>query len=338
MFGQNHIQDFVAGLLPRQKQNPNGWFSFNCPACVRNGEPTPDTKQRMGAKFEDAGVHLHCFRCGYNTGWRPGQNLNDKLKKLLGWMGASQRDIQQANLECLRIRQDFVDSNQRFEKVSFKTEKVQLPQGALPLERWANLKNVPEKFISVLDYIHSRSPRLLDWYQDFHWTPEMPEHFIIPVRYDNEIVGWTARLAREPKDKYEIKYVLEKTDKFLFNTHLLDDPLTKYVILVEGPLDAIALNGLAVMGNQITERQMRWLNSSDKEIVVLADKDKGGQLLIDAALKNGWSVSFPELTDFKDGMDLANKYGRLFAVKTIIDSRHSNSLQINMLRKAWTTK
>lgn len=335
MFGQNYIQDFATKLLPRQKQSPGGWYSFNCPACIHNGEPSPDTKLRMGARFENGGVHYHCFRCNYVAGWKPGQSLHDRLKKLFGWMGASQRELQQANLECLRIRQDFVEEVKKENEYVFKSAQVTLPENAMPLSHWAGLSDIPVAFISVVEYIHSRSSKFVDWYDDFHWSPTMPEHFIIPLRFDGGIYGWTARLAREPKDRFETKYVLEKTDKFLFNSHLLEDPLTKYIILVEGPLDAIALNGVAVMGNEITERQLHWLNTSDKEIILLADKDKGGQNLIDVALKNDWYVSFPDLTEFKDGLDLVNKYGRLFAVKTIFDSRQSNSLKINMLRKSW---
>lgn len=332
----NYIQDFAVRLLPIQKQSPNGWLAFDCPACIHNGEPSRDTKKRMGLMLDPVGsIRYHCFRCGYVCSWHPGQSLNNKIKNLFSWMGASKDNIQQATLECLKIRQNYTQEKIQDEKQIKETKEATLPQHSMSLQQLAMLDTVPNKFLTALNYLQSRGQKLVEWFDDFHWSSEMPEHIIIPLKYHSHIYGWTARLAREPKDKFEPKYYLNNESKFLFNAELLDNPDTKYIILVEGPLDAIALGAVAIMGNQITDKQLKWLNMCDKQIIVFPDKDKGGQLLIDEALKHGWPVSFPDLSglDIKDGLDLVNYFGRLMAVKMIIDNATDNPLKISMLRK-----
>lgn len=333
----NYIQDFALRLLPTQKHSPNGWLAFDCPACVHNGEPSRDTKKRMGLMLDGSGsIRYHCFRCGYVCGWHPGQSLSIKLRNLFMWMGASKDDVQQANLECLKIRQNYKEEKVKEEKVLLHAREVNLPENAKNFVYWASQSPTPQKFIEVAEYVNSRTPKLLEWFDDWHWSPDMPEHAIIPVRYNDHVYGWTARLARPQKNKSEPKYYLNNESKFLFNAELLEDSDTKYVILVEGPLDAIALNGIAVMGNQITEKQLMWLNASDKKIILFPDKT-GSRKLIDDAVKHGWSISFPDLDglNIKDGLDLVNHFGRLMAVKMIIDNSIDNPLKIDMLRKKW---
>jgi len=335
----NYIQDFAVRLLPVQKQSPNGWMTFDCPACVHNGEPSRDTKKRMGLMLDPSGsIRYHCFRCGYVCGWLPGQSLNSKLRNLFTWMGASKDDIQQAILECLRIKQNYSQEKIQDQKQIQETKEANLPQHSLSFTELASMDKVPSKFLTALDYLQSRSEKLIQWFDDFYWSNELPEHIIIPLRYHSHIYGWTARLAREQKNKNEPKYYLNNESKFLFNAELLDNPDTNYIILVEGPLDAIALGGVAIMGNQITDKQLKWLNMSDKQIIVLPDKDAGGQKLIDEALKYGWYISMPQLStnNAKDGLDLVNEFGRLMAVKMIIDNAIDNPLKIGIERKKWS--
>ena len=70
------------------------------------------------------------------------------------------------------------------------------------------------------------------------------------------------------------------------------------------------------------------------EIVLVPDRDKAGQKLIDDALEYGWSVSFPEWeADVKDINAAVIRYGRLFTLKSIIDTKQTNRLKINLMRK-----
>ena len=48
----------------------------------------------------------------------------------------------------------------------------------------------------------------------------------------------------------------------------------------------------------------------------------------------GWSVAFPEWEDdIKDASDAVVRYGRLFTVKSILDSIETNATKIKILAK-----
>lgn len=338
MIPTNYIQQFAVDLLGSTKITPNGWFNINCVACTHNGEPSQDTKKRMGLHLEaDGGLRFNCFRCGFGCSWTPGQNLSKNFRKLALWLGSNERDIQEANLECLKIRQDYEQEVKTERKVA-EAHQVTLPDNCHSLEYWASQDNPPEKFIQAVNYIIDRNPNFVEWFHNFQWTPTHKDHIIIPVTYGDKNYGWTGRLTRPQKNKYEPKYYNVNESKFLFGADHLDNPETNYIILTEGPLDAIAVNGVALMGGQLTELQLKWLRTCDKEIVVLPDKDNAGQKLIDLALKHNWAVSFPDTQGLKvkDGLDLVNHFGRLMAVKMIFDNIHTNHLKINVLRKNWS--
>ena len=53
------------------------------------------------------------------------------------------------------------------------------------------------------------------------------------------------------------------------------------------------------------------------------------------AIKHGWSVSFPPWEeDIKDASDAVVRYGRLFTVKSILESIETNGTKIKILAKS----
>ena len=72
----------------------------------------------------------------------------------------------------------------------------------------------------------------------------------------------------------------------------------------------------------------------DKDIILLPDFDKAGIDTVNIATKRGWAVSFPPWEDdIKDASDAVERYGRLFTVKTILDSVETNATKIKILAK-----
>ena len=79
-------------------------------------------------------------------------------------------------------------------------------------------------------------------------------------------------------------------------------------------------------------------------VIVLPDRDKQGQRMIDLAVHHGWSVSFPKLKDgsgktswwdkeTKDAADAGRTYGKLYTVRSIIESATANKMQIAIQQK-----
>ena len=67
----------------------------------------------------------------------------------------------------------------------------------------------------------------------------------------------------------------------------------KFVIVCEGPFDAMSIDGVAVMHNEVSEQQADIIDSLGREVIVVADTDKSGSKLLDNAVEYGWTASFP---------------------------------------------
>jgi DNA primase len=110
------------------------------------------------------------------------------------------------------------------------------------------------------------------------------------------------------------------------------------VIVTEGIFDALSIGGVAVMHNTVSDAQVRLIRSLDKQITVVPDQDQAGIELIDRALELGWAVSIPNWPDgCKDVNDAVIELGRLGALLTIMQSRETSRIKIE-LRKKWLLK
>jgi hypothetical protein len=324
----NIISDFIKGILPTKKKiTPSGWTSFNAPCCPHNGE-SPDTRGRGGLTANpDGSVSFHCFNCNFKASYQPGRHLTFKFRKLLKWLGADDTDIKRLVIEAIRVRElvnpEEVKAEAEEEKIDFKARD--LPEDA--------------ENLVALDYVH---PALeycvarkidLDKYAFYATRQEqynLHKRIIIPFVWQGRTIGYTARAIEENvKPKYYSNY----EPNFVFNTNN-QLPDSKFVIVCEGPFDAMSIDGVAVLNNECNETQADIIESLGREVIVVADRDRAGARMINNAIEYGWTVSFPVwLETCKDINEATVKYGRLFVLKTILDSKHSSKLKIELMKK-----
>ncbi len=96
----------------------------------------------------------------------------------------------------------------------------------------------------------------------------------------------------------------------------------------------MCIGGIGIMSNQCSETQAQIIDTLGREVILVPDRDRAGQKLVDDALEYGWSVSFPDWeADVKDVNDAVVRYGKLFTLKSIIDAKETMSLKINLMRK-----
>jgi hypothetical protein len=338
----NIISDFIKSILPaKRKTTPSGWISFNAPCCIHNGD-SADTRGRGGLTANaDGSVSYHCFNCNFKASYQPGRHLTFKFRKLLSWMGAGDSDVKRLVIEAIRIK-DLVAPEQvkdePEEKIEFKVRE--LPKDALSFQQLLthhildDFNNVPTLLNSAVDYIKAR--KIDHTKYDFYWTDStehsLHQRVIIPMIWEGKTIGYTSRAFT---DGVKPKYYSHYEPNFVFNTNNQQRDW-KFVIVCEGPFDAMAVDGVAVLGNEVAEQQADIIDALGREVIVVADADKSGAKLVDAAVKYGWSVSFPvwqEDLDCKDISDAVVKYGKLFVLKTIIDAKESSKLKIELLRK-----
>ncbi len=333
----NIVFDALQVYLPaKRKQTPSGWLAFNAPCCEHNGT-TPDTRQRGGLIANaDEGISFHCFNCGFKTSWRNGRNLSFKMKKFMRWLNVPDDTITKLALQVLQTKTD-VTGQKTFVTLP-KFVSKELPPKSKPIHEWADYKalesgGMDKDLFKVLEYIASRKLNLNDY--DFYWTPEAGyrDRLIIPFYYREKIVGYTARKVVESK----VKYLSEQQPGYIFNIDEQTDD-RKYIVAVEGPIDAIAIDGVALLGSEIKEQQTALLNSLGKHVIVVPDKDEAGQKLVYDAMESGWSVSMPDWSqDVGDVNDAVRKYGRLHTLYSIVKNAEESQLKIKLRMKKWFT-
>ena len=215
-------------------------------------------------------------------------------------------------------------------------EPIDLPSESLNIERGGGYSDNPN-FQRVALYVQSLGEQIFK--DEIYWSPInlFNKRFIIPFYFQNTIVGYTARYYEKNAPKNIPKYMTKCSDGFLFNNHFLDDWNRKYIILVEGPLDARAVNGVAYLKDTLEPKQIAWLRSSGKEIILLPDRGKSARAAIEQAIEQNWYVSMPRDWDhdIKDAHDAYLKYGALVTVESIIDNRINNEAAIKQFWKDW---
>jgi len=315
------IADTLLSYLPsKRKQTPSGWISFNAPCC--------DDKRQRGGFIVNGGdaVSYHCFNCGVKASWQPGRTISQKMSKLMRDLNMPDDVISQLRLEALRLNEN---STATVRQVIPTFEARALPLDSEPIVNF--LDNPPDKLMPVIEYLLSRNLYLEDY--PFYWTPKIgfSNRVIIPFYKDGVIVGYTARAVNDSKPKY----ISEQQPGYVFN---LDKQQydRKFVIVCEGPIDAISIDACALMGAEIKDSQNWLLKQLSKEVILIPDRDHEGPRTVEQALEFGWSVSMPNWPEgVKDVNDAVIKLGKLSTLHLIVSAKESNNLKIQLRVKQW---
>lgn len=326
------VVDKFRTLIPsRAKHSPSGWTSFNAPCCQHRGH-SPDTRKRGGIRFDGNGIVFNCFNCKFSTGWQPGSPFGEKMKSLARWLGANEDDIKTLVFEALKTESEEYQPEHSQPQIEF-TDK-ELPADSKTLFEWAcDVTSLPDELrqnlIDTIQYVIDRGFDPND--QDFYWSPSAgyADRIIIPFRWKDRIVGNTARKITNGKPKY----LSDQHPHFVFNVDAQQES-QKYVFVCEGPFDALAIGGMALLTNEIADQQSRIINNLGSEVIVIPDQDQAGLVLFDRAAELNWSVAMPNWdSDVKDVAEAVQRYGKLFVIVDAIKTAQKGAIKINMAKK-----
>jgi len=315
----------ILSIIPgRKKTTTSGWHSFNAICCSHRGHK-PDRRNRGGIKFDgQTNWSMHCFNCGYKCNFVLGRSISYKTKQLLLWCGIDDTQIGKWSLESLQ-QKDLLDILiQKKEIVKIKFDEHELPDSEM-----LDINNPSHKV--YVDYLKSRAINYKEY--PFLITPNAPGRYsnriIIPYTYKNKIVGHTSRFL----DNKIPKYINEQQPGYVFNIDI-QKPEWQVCILTEGIFDALSIDGIAIMHDDISNEQAQLIASLNKQIIVVPDRDKTGLKLCDRALELGYSVSLPNWeTDIKDVNDAVVRYGKLATLLSILQNATMSKIKIEIQRK-----
>ena len=315
-------------LPPKRKTTPSGWTSFNAPCCHHNGT-SADTRLRGGLISNPDGLSFHCFNCGYKASWQQGRNLSIKMRKLLQWLNAPDDVINKLALSIMQENEGVQVTQQLVEIPKFNT--VPLPDDAIKV---TDITDFNKHSLAILEYMASRNLQVDD--TNYYWSPSLGyrDRLIIPFYYENCIVGWTGRSVQSDKKP---KYLSEQQPGYVFN---LDEqrPQKVFAIVCEGPIDALYIDGVALLGSEVKDQQALLINRLNKDIVVVPDRDQAGSKLVEQAIDLGWGVSLPEWEeDITDIGEAVQRYGRIFTLHSIAVNAETSPLKIRLGAKKWFT-
>jgi|TARA_B100002019_G_scaffold32632_1_gene26576 hypothetical protein len=313
-------------LPPKRKKTPSGWISFNAPCCQHNGQSV-DTRQRGGIIQEGDALSYHCFNCGFKASWQPGRNISYKFRNLLKWLNAPDDVINKLALQVMQENEGVQIKKQIVDLPKFNT--VDLPDNSIEI---SSIKDFDKHSMAVLNYMATRNLNLDD--TKYFWSSNLGyrDRLIIPFYFEKRIVGWTARTVLNDKKP---KYLSEQQPGYVFN---LDEqsPNKVFTIVCEGPLDAIHIEGVALLGSEIKDQQAMLINRLNKDVIVVPDRDEAGSKLIQEAIDLGWGVSMPDWGEnINDIGEAVNKHGRLYALHKIVSAVETSPLKIRLKEKKW---
>jgi hypothetical protein len=243
----------------------------------------------------------------------------------MSWMGVPDIEIQRLNLDSLKNKNINVLLEERAKKESeVKFNEAELPEHA---------RLITSADTQLNEYIESRriDPQSFPFMVD---EDKKRLGVLIPYTYNNKIVGHTTRFLDDRKPKY----LNDQQVGYVFGLDFQNDNW-QFGIVCEGVLDAISLDAMALMHDDINDKQVQVLRNLHKEIIVVPDQDKPGLKLIDRAIELGFSVSIPQWDDdIKDINDAVKRYGKLATLISIVTSRNSSRIKIKLAKKALKRK
>jgi DNA primase len=312
----------ILNLIPGKKRpTASGWHSFNAVCCHHRGH-RPDSRHRGGIRFDGNNWVMHCFNCGFKCSFTLGQSIGQKTRTFLGWLGIDSDQIQRWNLESLQNK-DLLQLTVR------KKENIKFVEKKLPATNVLEVNNIKHK--KFVDYLTSRKIDI-DKYT-FYVNPDSKDRIgngiVVPYYYKQKIVGSTIRFL----DNKKPKYLNDQQQGYVFN---LDKQKQDWqvCIVTEGIFDAISIDGVAIMHDDISSDQAVLLSQLNRTIIVVPDFDITGLKITDRALELGFKVSLPNWEPgIKDVNDAVIKYGKLATILSIIENATSSKIKIELRKK-----
>jgi len=316
----------VISLLPvKHKRNSSGWITFNAVCCHHRGE-NQDRKQRGGFKSSDEGWYYACFNCGYTASFVLGRSLTFKARQFLTWMGVDFKLIEEINLESLRHRTIhglLETTKQTVPNVEFAERD--LPVGLELIDDANSRHTVYIEYLSSRSLDHTAYPYMVSPDAD----GRLANRIVIPFTHQGMLVGNTARFL----DTRTPKYISDMQQGYVFGADLQRESW-HHLFVVEGIFDALSIDAVAVLHNDINSKQIQLIKNLGKTVTVIPDQDLAGMKLVERAIELGWAVSMPDWPNgIKDVNDAVITMGRLATILIILQSRETNKYKIEIQRK-----
>ncbi|QDJ96363.1 DNA primase [Xanthomonas phage Xoo-sp13] len=308
--------------------NPKGWSRCYCEVC---GDGKRTKGPRGGWIFEGDMAFYNCFNCGVDGNFDPHREhpFSKDMRKIFEAFGIPQREYN-AVAYADKMSADKSNNVKKPEKKFIPVQYFDIPEHFYPLAD-AALDNVVAN--AARKFLREKYALTQDSYPFYLSTgivknedirqvaiaKTLAGRLIIPYFKNGKMIYYQARALDNKSPKKYINMDVPKTN-IIFNMDQLYRNLDRPLYVFEGAMDAIHVDGVAVMENNLTVNQIEILNKSPRRKVIVPDRNSDSSKLIDlGVIEQGWGVSLPEIgSSSKDICEGILKFGKLHVLNSLV--------------------
>lgn len=330
-----NIEDLVRQyVIFRHGVASQGWNVTYCEYC---GDGSRTKGPRGGWMFSDGGetAFYHCFNCGCNESFSTQREypFSKNMPKVFDSFGIPSKDV---NAIVLKSK-----NNGKKQKNSISATMQSVVHKVIEIpDHFSFLKDCSDDGAKLAKSFLKKNYGLTTKHYSFMYgsgvtsstdiktkaeAKSLAGRLIIPYFKSGGMIYYQ---ARDVTGASKLKYISPEIPKssILFNIDMLYVNTDAPLYVTEGALDAIHLNGIAVLGNEISSKQRDMLKSSRRRKILVPDFNGDSAKLCEQFIENGWEVSFPEYrTSCKDVSESVIKYGKLYTANDIVTNIKSNA-------------
>ena len=303
--------------------NAKGWYPVLHTTCDHGKKGA-----RAAFKFNSEVVTFNCFNCSHAAVFDPNQQdqakpiMSKGMIKVMDDFSIPEDEWRAVMFDALSKRDAGIKgSDNEIKRVNIEPPVLNFPETFYPLkdadDTWATIARIylEERNINPDDY----NFQLARVSKDKPYLNKWLGRVILPSYKNGKLIFYQGRdLTGTKIKKYESPpdsrdAVLCGFDRLFTN---YDQPL----YIVEGWFDAEAIGGVAVLSNTLSEKQIAWLNRSQRTKVYIPDQYGSGFVGAKVAIKEGWHVSTPDIGNIKDMSSAVQHYGLMYVLKTLNDN------------------
>ena len=309
-----------------QHPSKRGWYPVVCKVCGDHGKKGP----RAAFIFDNGNVGYNCFndsKCNASYKLDQHEPLSRSMERLLAAYGIPDSEWEWINFDSLKKRDECganISSVEQKSKFKIHAEEIEL------LPCFVKLTELPEDDmwrVIAEDYLTEKrnmNPSEYPYYvstkdETFPDWKKWYGRLIIPIyNADNKLIFYQGRDLTGKKTK---KYLNPDVDReaVLFGLNETVKYTDEPIYIVEGFFDAYPIGGVAVFGNKLTDSMLFHLNRSNRPKVVIPDQTGDGYELALQALKEGWMISTPDISNCKDVNEAIIRFGKLYTMMSIAE-------------------
>lgn len=303
------------------------WSRCYCEVC---GDGRRQKGPRGGWHFEGDFASYHCFNCGIKGSFSSEREfpISKDMYKILDSFGVPKKEYlavaysRKINSEKNDV--EFKIPEKKFIPIKFfdiPSHFYKLDEASLdnPMANQAKRKLIDDYGLTASSYPFYMSTGVADSGENKASIKNLVNRIIIPYFKNGKMIYYQARAIDDTTLPKYLNMDVPKTN-IVFNADVLFKDIDRPLYVFESAFDAIHVNGVAVMENNMTSNQIEVLNKSPRKKVIVPDRGGDSKKLVELGLEEGWGLALPEIgSGNKDLCEGILKFGKMFILYSLVN-------------------